>query len=125
MNDDTTPTPARTIDLSFPQLIGGAVAAATAAALSTRIGVVGTIVGAGVASLVSTVVAATLAGWLRRAGDLTVRREPTRLRSLVVGTAALALVAVAFSAGVDLLTSDLPHEAFASRFLAELGLDGA
>jgi hypothetical protein len=125
MNDDTTPTPARTIDLSFPQLIGGAVAAATAAALSTRIGVVGTIVGAGFASLVSTVVAATLAGWLRRAGDLTVRREPTRLRSLVVGTAALALVAVAFSAGLDLLTSDLPHEAFASRFLAELGLDGA
>jgi hypothetical protein len=125
MNDDTTPTPARTIDLSFPQLIGGAVAAATAAALSTRIGVVGTIVGAGFASLVSTVVAATLACWLRRAGDLTVRREPTRLRSLVVGTAALALVAVAFSAGVDLLTSDLPHEAFASRFLAELGLDGA
>jgi hypothetical protein len=125
MNDDTTPTPGRTIDLSFPQLIGGAVAAATAAALSTRIGVVGTIVGAGFASVVSTVVAATLAGWLRRAGDLTVRREPTRLRSLVVGTAALALVAVAFSAGVDLLTSDLPPEAFASRFLAELGLDGA
>ena len=120
MNDDTTHprTPARNIDLSVPQLIGGSVAAATAAALSTRLGVVGTIVGAGFASLVSAVVAATLAGWLRRAGDLTVRREPTRLRSLVVGAAALALVAGAFSAGVDLLMSDLPSDAFASRFLA-------
>jgi len=128
MNDDThprttAPPTARTIDLSFPQLIGGSVAAATAAALSTRLGVVGTIVGAGFASLVSAVVAATLAGWLRRAGDLTVRREPTPLRSLVVGAAAVALVALAFSAGVDLLTSDLPSDAFASRFLAELGLD--
>jgi hypothetical protein len=129
MTEDTTPTaartPARTIDLSFPQLIGGSVAAATAAALSTRLGVVGTIVGAGFASLVSAVVAATLAAWLRRAGDLTVRREPTRLRSLAVGAAAVALVAVAFNAGVDLLLSDLPSDTFASRFLAELGLDGA
>lgn len=129
MNDDTThprttaPPTARTIDLSLPQLIGGSVAAATAAALSTRLGVVGTIVGAGFASLVSAVVTATVAGWLRRAGDLTVRREPTRLRSLVVGAAGVALVAVAFGAGVDLLTSDLPSDTFASRFLAELGLD--
>ncbi len=112
----------RTVDLSVPQLIGGSVAAATAAALSSRLGVLGTITGAALASIVSAVVAAALAGWLHRARELTVRREPTRLRSVVIGALALGLVGVAFHAGLDLVLQDLPSDAFATRLLAEMGL---
>lgn len=119
-HDQNRPRP-RTIELSLPQIIGGSVAAATAAALSTRLGLVGTIVGAALASVISTVVAASLAAWLHRAGDLAVRREPTRLRSLVIGVGALALVGAAFHAGIGLVLSDLPRDAFAARWLAELG----
>jgi len=120
---DNAPGTARTIDLSLPQIIGGSVAAATAAALSTRLGLVGTIVGAAFASAISAVVAASIAGWLHRAGDLTVRRRPTRWRSLVIGVGALALVALAFHAGLGLLFDGLPRDTFAARWLAELGMD--
>ena len=116
------PAPTRTIDLSLPQVIGGSVAAATAASLSTRLGLLGTITGAAFASLVSAVVAASVSSWLRRAGRLAVDRDPTRLRSIVIGVAAVGLVALAFRAGADLLLSDLPHDAFASRWLARLGV---
>lgn len=122
MSSQETIDRARTIDLSVPQLVGGSVAAATAAALSDRLGVLGTIAGAAFASVVSAVVAAALAGWLHRARDLAVRREPTRLRTVVVGALALGLVAVAFHTGLDLLVRDLPSDAFAARLLAEMGL---
>jgi len=112
----------RTIDLSLPQLIGGSVAAATAAALSTRVGLAGTIVGAAFASAISAVVAASLSAWLHRAGRLAVDRPPTRLRSLAIGLGAVALVALAFHAGVDLLLRDLPRDTFTARWLAEIGV---
>ncbi len=119
---EENPRQPRTIDLSMTQLIGGSVAAATAAALSTRLDLVGTIVGAAVASVISTVVAATVSGWLRRARDLTVRREPTRVRGVLVGAVALTLVVLGFRQGMNLLTSDLPPGGVAARLLAELGL---
>jgi integral membrane sensor domain MASE1 len=119
MNENTEP---RSIDLSLPQIVGGSVAAATAAALSTRLGLVGTIAGAAFASIISAVVAASLSAWMQRAGQLAVRRAPTRLRSLAIGLCAVALVAFAFRAGVDLLVSDLPQDTFAARWLAELGV---
>lgn len=115
----------RTVDLSVPQLVGGSVAAATAAALSDRLGLLGTIVGAALASVVSAVVAAALAGWLHQARDLAVRRETAtqgRLRTAAVGALALGLVAVAFHTGLDLLLRDLPSDTFAARLLAEMGL---
>ncbi|GAA2129120.1 hypothetical protein [Nocardioides bigeumensis] len=110
----------RTIDLSVPQLVGGSVAAATAAALSTRLGLVGTIAGSVVASVVSAVVAASVSTWLHRAGRLAVDREPTRIRSVVIGVAAVALVALAAHTGVSLV-SDLPRDAFVARWLAQMG----
>jgi hypothetical protein len=123
MTEDTaTRDQPRTIDLSVPQIIGGSVAAATAAALSTRLGLVGTITGAAFASLISTVVAASLSGWLQRAGQLAVNRGPTRLRSVVIGVCAVALVVTAFQAGLGLLLDDLPKDAFVTRWLAQLGL---
>lgn len=114
----------RTIDLSLPQLLAGSIAAATAAALSTRLGVVGTILGAVVASVTSMVVAATLDGWLRRAGALATAREPGRLRSVVVGLVAVGLVALAFHTGTELLLRDLPSDSLATRVLAEMGVTG-
>ena len=116
----------KTIDLNYPTVIGGAVAAATAAALSTRLGLVGTIVGAAFASVVSTLVTAWLAGWIERLHHATRQvaeeRRPTPLRGLVVGALAMGLVGVAFHSGLELATSDLPHDAFAARVLAELGV---
>ena len=122
MSEENAPSrPARTIDLSLPQIVGGSVAAATAAALSTRLGIVGTIAGAAFASVTSTVVAASIAAWLQRAGRLAVDRDPTRLRSVVIGVAAVAMVGLAFHTGLSLL-SDLPQDAFVSRWLAQLRL---
>ncbi|WP_248580640.1 hypothetical protein [Nocardioides sp. InS609-2] len=112
----------KTIQISWPHVVGGSVAAATAAALSTRLGLVGTIVGAAAASIVSALVAATIAGWLEHLRRVAVDREPARWQGFVVGTAAIALVAVAFNTGMDLVTSDLPSDAFATRLLAEMGL---
>ncbi|MGZ4466303.1 MAG: hypothetical protein ACXVW0_13170 [Nocardioides sp.] len=109
------------VDLSWPNVVGGAVAAATAAALSTRLGVVGTVLGAALASVVSTVVTAGLAGWIEHLRGAAGRRDPLPYRNLLIGTAALALVAFAFHTGWQLVTSDLPHDAFAARFLSELG----
>ncbi len=112
----------RTIQISWPHVVGGSVAAATAAALSTRLGLVGTIVGAAAASVVSALVAATIAGWLERLRRVAVDREPARWQGLVVAMAAITLVVVAFNTGMGLLTSDLPSDAFAARLLAEMGL---
>lgn len=107
-------------DLSWPTLVGGAVAAATASALSSRLGLVGTIVGAVVASLVSTVVTAGLVGWIEHLRGATRRRDPLPYRNLLVGVCSLVLVGLAFHTGLGLLTSDLPHDTFAARLLAQL-----
>ena len=47
---------------------------------------------------------------------------PRLWQRLAVGALAVALVGVAFHTGFGLLTSDLPHDAFASRLLTQLGL---
>ncbi len=114
----------KTIQISWPHVVGGSVAAATAAALSTRLGLVGTIVGAAAASIISALVAATIAGWLERLRCVAVDREPARWQGLVVGLAAVALVAVAYDSGMDLVSRDLPSDAFATRLLVEMGLAG-
>jgi uncharacterized iron-regulated membrane protein len=106
-------------DLSFPTVIGGAVAAATAAALSTRLGLMGTIVGAAVMNVVATVVATALTHWLERFRGAALERDPSPFRGLLIGTAAMALLAYGFHTGLDLVTSDLPRDAFATRLLAQ------
>lgn len=116
MSDEKLPS------LTYPTVIGGAVAAATATALSSRLGLMGTILGAVVASVVSTLVSTSFAGWLERLHGATRDRERRPWQHLLVGTLALGLVAVAFHAGLDLLTSDLPHDAFSARLLGRLGL---
>ncbi len=53
--EETTNTPEKEklFDFSLPSIMGGALAAATAAALGSRIGVAGTVIGAAVASLIA------------------------------------------------------------------------
>lgn len=57
------------IDLSLTQVIGGSLAAATAAALGSRLGVAGTIAGAAVISVMSAVAGSIYTRSLRRARD--------------------------------------------------------
>lgn len=51
-NDPGSASPPKPIQLSLPQIMGGALAAATAAALGSRLGVAGTVVGAALASTI-------------------------------------------------------------------------
>ncbi len=69
----------RFLDLSFSQIVGGSLAAATAAALGSRLGLVGTIAGAAVISVVSAVAASFYTNSLRR----TRQSMLTALRSVV------------------------------------------
>jgi hypothetical protein len=73
MTDETKRKPF--LDLSATQLIGGSLAAATAAALGSRLGVVGTIVGAALVSVVSAVAGALYTQSLRRTQELIRARE--------------------------------------------------
>jgi hypothetical protein len=68
----TTQTRAKVLDLSLTQLLGGSAAAATAAALGSRLGVVGTIAGAAVLSLISAVAASLYTASMTRARDAVV-----------------------------------------------------
>ena len=109
------------LELSLPQLVAGAVAAATATILSSRLGLMGTVLGAVLASTVSAVVTASVSGWWHRMRDA---RDwvPQRVKSTAVGLGAVALLVLAFNSGVDLLTADLPRDTFAARWLSEIGL---
>lgn len=71
------------LDLSFTQVIGGSLAAATAAALGSRLGVVGTIVGAMLVSVVSAVAGALYTQSLRRTQEMMRARELLTARERV------------------------------------------
>lgn len=84
------------LGLSLTQVVGGSLAAVTAAFLGSRLGVAGTLIGTGVASIVSAVGAAVYTASLRRARHAirTVRTTspatpgPAALPADVVGTSA-------------------------------------
>ena len=109
------------LDLSLPQLVAGATAAATSALLIGRMGMLGTVLGAAVASIVSAVVTSGLVGGWHRVRTVP-SRFPRNVNGMVVTAAALALVAFAFQAGVHLLAQDLPPDTFAGRLLAQIGV---
>ncbi|HEY3529467.1 MAG TPA: hypothetical protein VGK78_09975 [Nocardioides sp.] len=116
MSDDSSRS------LNYPTVIAGAVAAATATALSSRLGLVGTILGAAVASIISAVVTNALGGWIGHLHGATRDRNPVPFQRLVVGVAAIALVVVAFHTGVGLVTQGIPADSFAGRLVAQVGL---
>src|SRR3954464_10546984 len=90
--------------LNYPPVVAGAVAAATATALSGQLGLLGTILGAAVASVVSAVVTHGLGGWIAHLHGATRERDPLPFQRLLVGVLAVALVVVSFHTGLDLLT---------------------
>jgi len=88
MTDETKRKPF--LDLSATQLIGGSLAAATAAALGSRLGVVGTIVGAALVSVVSAVAGALYTQSLRRTQELIRAREMLGARERLAKVGAVA-----------------------------------
>jgi hypothetical protein len=58
-----------TLDLSVAQIVGGALAAMTAAALGSQLSVAGTVVGAALASIIAAVASSLYTTSLRRTGD--------------------------------------------------------
>lgn len=109
------------LDLSLPQLVAGATAAATSALLIGRMGMLGTVLGAACASVVSAVVTSGLVGGWHRVRTVP-SRFPRNVNGMVVTAAALGLVAFAFQAGLQLVTQDLPPHTFASRWLSQIGV---
>ena len=109
------------LDLSLPQLVAGATAAATSAILIGRMGMLGTVLGAAFASIVSAVVTSGLVGGWHRIRTVP-SRFPRNVSGMVVSAAALGLVVLAFQAGLELVTEGLPADAFAARWLAEIGV---
>jgi H+/Cl- antiporter ClcA len=108
--------------LTYPTVIAGAVAAATATVLSSRLGIVGTVLGAVVASVVSTLISTVFVRWLERMHTSTRDRDRRPWQRMAVGVVAIALVGVAFHTGLGMVTSDLPRDTFATRLLTQLGL---
>jgi hypothetical protein len=109
------------LDLSLPQLVAGATAAATSAILIGRMGLLGTVLGAAFASVVSAIVTAGLVGGWHRVWTVP-SRFPRNVHGMVVTAVALGLVVFAFRAGVQLVTDGLPPDAFAARWLAQIGV---
>lgn len=136
-DDDARPDAPRRprLDLSLTQLLGGALAAATGAAVASQLGVAGTILGAAAISLVSAIGGAAYTHSLRQtrervravAGRTRPRTEnPTerpaqspdrrgpggtsprlvRVRTMVAGAAAVFAVAFAAITGYELLTGE-------------------
>lgn len=117
---------AKLLDLSMTQLIGGSLAAATAAALGSRLGVVGTIAGAAVLSVVSATAASLYTNSMARAKEAVVlvrsrrgadgvemavvrerwwrRPDRTTMRRVLATTAAVFAIAAAFLTGLQLAT---------------------
>jgi hypothetical protein len=120
--DDDHPTDRQPLlDLSLPQLVAGATAAATSAILISRMDLLGTVLGAACASVVSAVVTAGLVGGWHRVRTVP-SRFPCNVHGMVVTALALGLVVLAFQAGLDLVTEGLPPDAFAAKWLAQVGV---
>lgn len=123
MPDSPTDQPDRQpfLDLSLPQLVAGATAAATSAILISRLDLLGTVLGAAFASVVSAIVTSGLVGGWHRVRTVP-SRFPRNVHGMVVTAVALGLVVLAARAGLDLVTQDLPRDTFAARWLAEIGV---
>lgn len=120
---DQRPDPDRQpfLDLTLPQLVAGATAAATSALLISRLDLLGTVLGAACASIVSAVVTSGLVGGWHRVRTLP-SRFPRNVNGMLVSAVALGLVVLAARTGVELVTRDLPPDTFAARWLAEIGV---
>ncbi|MCF6376603.1 hypothetical protein L2K70_03225 [Nocardioides KLBMP 9356] len=117
--NDQRPDRQPVLDLSLPQLVAGATAAATSAILISRLDLLGTVIGAAVASVVSAIVTAGLVGGWHRVRTVP-SRFPRNVNGMLVTAVALGLVVLAFRTGIDLLTHDVPDTGFTGRWLAQV-----
>jgi hypothetical protein len=108
--------------LNYPTVVAGAVAAATATALSHQLGLVGTILGAAVASVISAIVTTALGGWIAHLHGATRDRDPMPFQRVLVGVVAIVLVVLAWHTGVGLVTRGIPAGSFAGRLATQVGL---
>ena len=108
------------LDLSLPQLVAGATAAATSAILISHLNLLGTVLGAAFASIVSAVVTAGLVGGWHRVRTVP-SRFPRNVHGMVVTAVALGLVVLAAREGLTLVTQDLPRHLRRAR-LAKIGV---
>jgi hypothetical protein len=104
------------MDLSLAQTIGGSLAAATAAAIGSRLGLVGTLTGAALVSVVASVAGALYTSSLRRTGHRVSSalrrvgggrpgtRTPLRPRRVLAGALTVFAVAAAGITAVELAT---------------------
>jgi hypothetical protein len=115
-SDHPTPPAPPALDLSMTQVVAGSLAAATAAALGSRLGVVGTISGAALVSVVASVAGALYTTSLQRTRDRmsraigTVVRDPLprvarpRPGLVLVGAALVFALAATGVTAVEMLT---------------------
>ena len=89
-----------THSLNYPTVIAGAVAAATATALSSQMGLLGTILGAALASMVSAIVTNALGGWIARLHGATRDRDPLPVPATADRDRGDHLVVLAFHTGL-------------------------
>ena len=75
-------TKEKLLDLSVPQVAGGALAAVTAAILGSNLGVAGTVSGAAAASVITSVSSSLYQRWLERGREKVRTAIPTRSRPL-------------------------------------------
>jgi hypothetical protein len=108
--------------LNYPTVVAGAVAAATATALSHQLGLVGTILGAAVASVISAIVTQALGDWIAHLHGATRDRNPWPFQRMLVGVVAIVLVALAWHTGIGLITRGIPADSFAGRLAAQTDL---
>ena len=66
---EAEPEPSKGLDLSVTQIVGGALAAMTAAFLGSRLSVAGTVIGAALASIIAAVAGSLYTASLRRTSD--------------------------------------------------------
>ncbi len=92
------------LDLSMTQLVGSSLAAATAAFLGSRVGLVGTIVGAAVASVVSAVAGAAYTASLRHTHLLLKGRARISWGHIAAGAAVIFVITALVITGTELLT---------------------
>jgi hypothetical protein len=104
------------MELSLTQVLGGSLAAATAAALGSRLGVVGTITGAALVSVVASVAGAVYTASLRRTkyqvsralGTVAGGAHPVRVRPhvrvVLLGAVVVFALTAASVTGIELLT---------------------
>ena len=118
---DPQPDPDRQpfLDLTLPQLVAGATAAATSAILISRLDLLGTVIGAAFASIVSAIVTAGLVGGWHRVRTVP-SRFPRNVNGMLVTAVAVGLVVLAFRTGINLVSQDVPTTGFTGRWLAQV-----